>query len=207
MQPKENESTEFKSSFGDAVIESLVAFANTKGGKVMIGIDDKGKPVTGFSFGAESLQKWVNEIKNKTQPSLIPDIEIIDFKGAKVGELSVKEFPIKPVSFKGRYYKRVKNSNHQLSTNEISELHLKAINASWDGYLSHNYELEDISMEKVQEFISACNRDKAIMIEDDPITVLRKFELINTTGGITNACFLLFSKRDVGIATIKWTFG
>jgi len=74
MQLKENESTEFKSSFGDSVIESLVAFANTNGGRILVGVDDRGNPVKGFSFGTESLQKWVNEIKNKTQPSLIPDV-------------------------------------------------------------------------------------------------------------------------------------
>jgi len=32
----ENEEVEFKSAFGDAVIEALVAFANTSGGKVLV---------------------------------------------------------------------------------------------------------------------------------------------------------------------------
>ncbi len=82
---QEDSHTEFKSSFSDAVIESLVAFANTKGGKVLVGVDNKGIPITGFSVGTESLQKWINEVKNKTQPSVIPDVEIVDFKGNKVG--------------------------------------------------------------------------------------------------------------------------
>ncbi|MBN8858767.1 MAG: ATP-binding protein [Sphingobacteriales bacterium] len=55
---KENKSTELKSSFGDGVIETLSAFANTSGGKVYIGLDGKGKPVKGFTIGAETLQKW-----------------------------------------------------------------------------------------------------------------------------------------------------
>ncbi|HUZ59941.1 MAG TPA: ATP-binding protein [Hanamia sp.] len=48
---KENVHNELKSSFGDAAIETLSAFANTKGGSVYIGGDDKGKPVKGFSIG------------------------------------------------------------------------------------------------------------------------------------------------------------
>ncbi len=200
---QEDSQTEFKSSFSDAVIESLVAFANTKGGKVLIGVDDKGVPVKGFSVGNESVQKWVNEIKNKTQPSIIPDVELINFNGTDVGELSIKEFPIKPVSFKGRYYKRVKNSNHQLSIHEISELHLKAINSSWDSYLSPKYKLSDISLDKVQEFIDICNRDRAVIIEDAPVNALTKLELIDPNGGISNACFLLFSRREVFAATIE----
>jgi len=34
--PEENESTEFKSGFNDEVIETITAFANTKGGKVQM---------------------------------------------------------------------------------------------------------------------------------------------------------------------------
>ncbi len=58
----ESQVLEFKASFDKAAIESLVAFANARGGKVL-------------------------------------------------------EFPVKPVSTKGRYYKRVASSNHPLRHN------------------------------------------------------------------------------------------
>ena len=45
----ENETTEFKTTFGDEVIISLVAFANTMGGKVYVGIEDAG----GDGYGAD----------------------------------------------------------------------------------------------------------------------------------------------------------
>lgn len=69
----ENQHTEFKSNFNDAVIETVTAFVNTKGGKIYIGLDDLGKPTSNFSIGKESIQNWINEIKNKTQPSIIAD--------------------------------------------------------------------------------------------------------------------------------------
>jgi len=101
---KEDSQTEFKSSFNDGVIESISAFANSKGGRVLVGVADDGQPIKSFSLGDETFQKWVNEIKNKTQPSIIPDVKIIELGGVRVGELTVSEFPIKPVAFKGRYY-------------------------------------------------------------------------------------------------------
>ena len=104
---KENLNTEFKSSFNDEVIETLVAFANTNGGKVLVGVDNKGMPIKKFMIGDETVQQWINEIKTKTQPSLIPDSTIIDRVGGKVVELSVKEFPVRPVSFRGRYYNMI----------------------------------------------------------------------------------------------------
>ena len=199
---KENLYTEFKSSFNDSVIESLVAFANTGGGKVLIRVNNEGMPLKNFITGHESVQQWLNEIKNKTQPSIIPDSRYIDWKESKVLEFSVKEFPIKSVSFKGRYFKRVKNSNHHLSLTEISNLHLKTFNSSWDNYVTNDYSLEDISLDKVNQFIEVSNKLRGIKIGDDPLIVLNKFELIKENG-IVNACHLLFAKNDVFKATIE----
>jgi ATP-dependent DNA helicase RecG len=46
--------------------------------------------------------------------------------------IEVKEYPIKPIAYKHRYYKRVKNSNHLMNLDEIANEHLKSINSSWD---------------------------------------------------------------------------
>ena len=62
----ENQHTEFKSSFNEAVIETLCAFVNANGGKVYVGVDDHGNPVPNFSIGKETIANWVNEIKNKS---------------------------------------------------------------------------------------------------------------------------------------------
>ncbi|GHU67740.1 hypothetical protein FACS189413_03070 [Bacteroidia bacterium] len=70
---QETQHTEFKPKFNEDVIETLVAFANTRGGRVLVGVDDDGKPVKNFTIGKESLQNWANEVKNKTQPQIVPD--------------------------------------------------------------------------------------------------------------------------------------
>ena len=62
---KENAYTEFKSSFNDTVIETLVAFANTNGGKVLVGVDNEGMPLKNYMIGDETVQQWINQIKNK----------------------------------------------------------------------------------------------------------------------------------------------
>lgn len=55
MLPKnESERIEFKTSFNDDVIISLVAFANNKGGTVYIGIADDGD-VKGVKIGKETF--------------------------------------------------------------------------------------------------------------------------------------------------------
>jgi len=59
----EDQYTEYKSTFNDSVIESLVAFANTKGGKVLVGVHDDGSPNANFTFGQETFQKWVHPVR------------------------------------------------------------------------------------------------------------------------------------------------
>jgi len=56
----ENQHTEFKASFQKAVIETVVAFANTQGGQVIIGLADNGKLGGGsnlrFLVGADLIR-------------------------------------------------------------------------------------------------------------------------------------------------------
>jgi len=40
-----------------------------------------------------------------------------------------------------------------MSISEISNLHLKTMNTSWDFYPDPNHTLDDISLEKVNKFI------------------------------------------------------
>jgi ATP-dependent DNA helicase RecG len=71
----ESLTVEFKTSFNDEVIVSLVAFSNAKGGTVFVGVSDAGK-AQGITIGKETIQNWINEIKSKTTPQIIPDVEI-----------------------------------------------------------------------------------------------------------------------------------
>ena len=86
----ESDTVEFKSTFSRAVIETLVAFANTKGGAVYVGLNDKGE-VKGVDIASESIQQWINEIKSKTDPSLIPYVEIIKILNKELVVLSTHE--------------------------------------------------------------------------------------------------------------------
>jgi len=73
----ESEHLEFKTSFGQETIDTLVAFANAKGGIVLLGVSDE-KEIIGVTLAKESINQWINEIKSKTAPQLIPDVEILE---------------------------------------------------------------------------------------------------------------------------------
>ncbi|MDF1615671.1 AlbA family DNA-binding domain-containing protein [Desulfurivibrio dismutans] len=126
---------EHKKSFGKEVIISLVAFANTEGGSVVVGVDDSGKPC-GLEVGPETVQRYLNEIKVATYPQLTPKAQVAERDGKQIVIFEIPEFPVKPVSYKGRYYKRVHNSNHLLTLDEIVDLQQQALSLSFDAYSS-----------------------------------------------------------------------
>jgi ATP-dependent DNA helicase RecG len=196
----ENDSIEFKTSFNNEVIETLVAFANTKGGNILIGINSANQ-IKGIQINPESTQNWVNEIKNKTLPSLLPDVEIVNIENKKIVVLTIQEYPVKPVSTRGKYFKRVNNSNHIMEISEIVNLHLKSFNTSWDFHINHEFNIEDISFEKAQRSIDTLN-DSGTKISDDPYTFLVKNDLIRN-GNLTNAAFLLFCEKDTAFTSIE----
>ena len=149
----ENQTIEFKTSFQKEVVESIVAFANSDGGKVFVGVDDNDN-ISGIDILKESIQNYINTIKQNTIPSVIPDILEVTIDEKIVLIIDVKQYPIKPVSYKGKYYKRVKNSNHLMNSVEISDMLLKTLNLSWDAYEYPDTTIESLDINKIEKFFS-----------------------------------------------------
>ena len=196
----ESQTVEFKTSFSDEVIISLVAFSNAIGGSVFVGVADNGE-VKGVSIGKETIANWITEIRNKTAPIIIPHIETLEIKDKTIVIFKVFEYPIKPVSIKGRYYKRTKNTNQLLTTTEVVNLHLQSINSSWDAYPDPLHTLEDISLEKVQAAIERM-RENDLTITESPLSFLLKFNLLRDDRP-TNAAYLLFKNNHSFLTTIE----
>ena len=194
LEQGEGLKVEFKTTFNTEAIETLAAFVNAKGGAVYIGIKDNGE-IVGVQLGKESTQQWINEIKSKTEPSIIPDVETIEVEGKQIVVLSVTEFPVKPVAMQGKYYKRVDKSNHLLSVSEISDLYMQTMQYSWDAYFSIDCSIDDLDFSKVQKFIDRVNSVGRFSLEGTPIDCLKKLKYISGEK-VTNAAVLLFGKGD-----------
>lgn len=197
---EEDETTEFKTSFSDEAIISLGAFANAKGGSVYIGISDNGA-VKGLSLGKETIAQWINEIKNKTAPIIIPDVEIVEQEGKTIARLYIQEYPVKPVSVRGKYYKRIKNANHLLPISEVVNMHLQSLNTSWDAYPDQIHTLDDLSLDKIQQCIETM-KSRGMTIQEAPLSFLLKYDLIREEKP-THAAYLMLKNKDTIGTTIE----
>lgn len=191
----ENETCEFKSSFNTETIETLVAFANTKGGSVLVGVSDSGKLI-GVTVQKETIRHWLNEVKSKTSPMLIPDVEAITVNNKTIVAFSVKEYPVKPVAVKGKFYRRLANSNSLMTASEVSELYMQTMQYSWDTYPYPGASLDDLDNEKIESFARKINENERLRISGTVMDILHKLSLIKENKP-TNAAMLLFAKEPL----------
>jgi ATP-dependent DNA helicase RecG len=196
IEEGEGETVEFKSSFTKEIIETIVAFSNTKGGKIIIGCNDA-KKIVGITIAEESLQKWQNEIKQNTDPSVFPTVELMDIENKTIVIVSVDEFPLKPVSFRSRYYCRKKNSNHLLSVDEITEMRFISLNYSFDSFPVNSgyHQLDDVALTIFKSRISVTGR---YVSNGDLVVDFEKPGLI-IEGKLTRAAELLFGTHHTAI--------
>jgi ATP-dependent DNA helicase RecG len=192
----ESQRVEYKKSFGKEVIISLAAFANTEGGKVIVGVDDKGN-TCGVDAGPETMQRYLNEIKVATYPQLLPRMRIEKKDGTSLLIIEVIEYPVKPVAYKNRYYKRVHNSNHLLTLDEIVDLQQQSLSVSYDAYPAP-VALNDLDRGLISKFFDRVNSRGRVILRDDLLTNLVKLKLVRD-GKLTIAAGLLFGDPDFAV--------
>ena len=79
----EDGSTEYKEEYTEKLIKSLVAFSNTTGGKIILGINDKMQTV-GLSDSDDTAKKCVAAVADKVRPDITMTTKVtVDENGGK----------------------------------------------------------------------------------------------------------------------------
>ena len=103
---------------------------------------------------------------------------------------------MKPVSTRGRYFKRVANSNHQLGLAKIANFYMQSLQLSWDAYEAPNESLDALSLPKINRFISQVNESGRFALEGESLAALEKLKYI-ASGHPTWAALLLFANEPL----------
>lgn len=195
IRKDESETAEFKENFDNETVETVGAFTNTTGGVILIGVSDDGK-IKGVQIGKDTVKRWANQISQSTEPRVIPEIEIAEIGGKSVVAIQIKEFPLKPVSVKGRCFRRVGNSNRVMTPQEIADMHLRSTGTSWDKLPARDASADDIDQKRVRRYIKRTKDAgrKNIGDDEEPLRVLEKLELTKDHQP-TWAAILLFCKE------------
>jgi len=195
----ESETVEFKKSTGEwkEIVETISAFANKKGGVILVGVDEK-KEVCGVSIGKGTIEDLTNKILNNTEPKIYPEIGIQSLNKRNIIYIKVEAYPYDVVLAFGKPFKRVGRNTVRMNNDEykrkILEIHKREL--YFDGQISPEAKFSNIDEKKVKEFLRKA-REKRKLDIDETLSIkeiLRKLKLVKGED-LTNACILLFGKN------------
>lgn len=179
------------------IIETIVAFANTEGGKVFIGVSKTGK-IIGVQIGKDTIENLTNKISQNTDPKVHPRITTRRIKDKEIIIIDVKKFSDHLGLAFGRLYKRVGRSTVKMSKDEYERLILEKHKDKlrFDSDVCIDAKPIDIDRIAVRDFIRKAHRERSLGISEDIplIEALRRMKLAQGNK-LTNAAILLFGKN------------
>lgn len=149
----EREMLEFKKTTGllKTAGETLCAFLNGGGGRVLIGVNDKGR-IVGQDVADTTLREVAATLKN-LEPAAAISIERIPVAGGKE-VISLHAPPgreQKPYAFRGRFYQRVGTTTSIMPQERITELVLEREHSRhrWENHAAEGVSLAELDSEAI----------------------------------------------------------
>lgn len=195
LESGESETVEFKESFNDEALETIGAFANARGGLLLLGIKNSGEKC-GFQIGKKTLEDIANRIQEVMDPRIQPSLSYYTIEGKKILIVQVVPSSGSPVSVRGRYFRRVGRTNQRMSHEEIMQRLIAKTGSSWDAHIENKATLSDLSSDHIQQFLVAVREKGRLPIPNraSEEEVLRKLGLIRDNKP-TRAALLLFGNN------------
>ena len=108
--------------------DELAAMANTRGGTVVLGVDDRTREVLGIPLdGLDVVEGWVREICNDSvNPPLDADIRKLEFEDAAGGRVPVVRIDLARSLYvhrgPGGYFRRIGSSKREMGPDVLARL-------------------------------------------------------------------------------------
>lgn len=186
----EKQNIEWKATWRDEYLKWICGFANAQGGRIYIGIDDKG-----VISPLKNSKKLLEDIPNKIRQTLgiIADVNLHSTADGEYIEIFVDPQPY-PISYYGEYHYRSGSTKQQLTGQQLNQFLLKKTGISWD-----SVPVTGISPEKLRVDAFDIFREKAVKskrmssenVDMDNMQLLDSLNLLDD-GNIKRAGILLF---------------
>ena len=182
----ETENIEFKSGFTEEIYKEVIAFANTDGGVLYIGIDNNGNAV-----GLDSVDDEYTRITNGIRDAILPDVTMFvkyTIQENKVVRITISEGTNKPYYLRskglkpGGVYVRQGASSAQASSEQIRQMIKESDGDDFESMRS---------LEQNLTFVSAANAFERYGIEFSEEKYLALGMIHKNDGLLTNLAFLI----------------
>jgi predicted HTH transcriptional regulator len=197
LRRPEGKTLEFKRDLSspDGVLHSVVAFANTAGGIVLIGVEDESHHVWGVADPLTLEERLADLIADRIEPRLVPDIEILPWRRTQVMALQVHPSPNRPCHLRragvdAGTYVRVGSTNRRADPEMIAELRRYARGEGFDEQPLPELDSEAIDFRVASESFAPMRKLARRDLATLRLTVRHQGRRVPTVGGL-----LLFGRE------------
>ncbi len=197
LKSPEGRNIEFKrelpTRFG--IVHTVVAFANTSGGTIIIGVEDGTRKIVGVSDPLTLEEKITSLITDLIVPQILPEIEIISYKKLQIIAIRIYPSPLKPHYLKSKglengTYVRIGSTNRVADFRFIQELKRSALNQSYDEQPFMGLGVDDIDFEVVSSLYESIKKVRRNDLATLRLTMEYQGKIVPTIGGV-----ILFGKK------------
>ncbi|MBP1908607.1 AlbA family DNA-binding domain-containing protein [Methanolobus bombayensis] len=202
----EGKTLEFKRDISSPrnILKTLVAFANTAGGRLLIGIEDDTREILGVKNPLDEEERLCNLIADNIEPRLVPNVELLSLEDKTL--LSVEVYPSglrphwmrKEGSDEGVYV-RLGSTNRKADRELIAELKRTTAGISFDEQPLPDRTDDDLDFEAASACFERHRKRVKKDLESLRLVVLHQGHLVPTVGGM-----LLFGKDRETIFPDSW---
>jgi len=136
--------------------EEIVAFANSEGGTILIGVSDN-KEIVGIN-DIKFEEKVMNICRNNVIPNIIPTFEIVDVNNKKIAILTIPKGLSKPYyTIDNKYYIRVGTTKRIASREELLRLFEGNGSLHFDISPVPNTSIKDLNLDIIRDYFLKYN--------------------------------------------------
>lgn len=191
LKRTEGKTLEFKRDLSSppGVLKSIVAFANTSGGVLLIGVEDETRSVRGVANPLDLEERLANLISDRITPRLVPELEIIPWRGSHVVAVQVFPSPTRPhyLTREGPdrgVYVRVGSTNRLADSELIDELRRYARGEAYDEQPVPELNSEAVDFRAASESFAPIRRLRRDDLETLRLVTSHQGRIVPTVGGI-----------------------
>ena len=190
----ENTSIEFKR--GDVRTENLakelIAFSNSSGGVVLLGIEDNGE-IQGLK-NPRNYEEWISNLtRNNVIPHISVDYTESVLEGKKIGIIRVPKGKDRPYqNSSGRFYVRVGSTNRIASLNELMRLFQQSGFYHFDLTQIEQAHLGQLNQTALDNYFQSYDVSITEMDLDEKIHLLQNTDILSEESKTTVTGLLVF---------------
>lgn len=191
LRRPEGKTLEFKRDLSstEGLMRTVVAFANTAGGTVLVGVEDVTRHVRGVANPLALEERIASLITDSIAPRLLPDLEILTYRSTHVVAVQVYPSPTRPhylvrAGERAGTYVRVGSTNRRADDALVAEMQRFARGQSFDEGAMPGLNSEAIDFRAASESFAEVRRLGRRDLETLRLVTEHQGRLVPTSGGI-----------------------